>query len=57
LTTNPRQYSGARRPSPEGNDPNKEILISSVTDASRRTAAPALGTFERYLTVWVALCR
>ena len=31
--------------------------MSSVTDASRRTAAPALGTFERYLTVWVALCR
>ena len=30
--------------------------MSSVTDAGRRTAAPALGTFERYLTVWVALC-
>src|SRR5438309_5071465 len=30
--------------------------MTSVTDAGRRTAAPALGTFERYLTVWVALC-
>src|SRR5260370_34909767 len=30
--------------------------MSSVTDAGRRTAAPALGTFERYMTVWVALC-
>jgi hypothetical protein len=28
----------------------------SVTDTGRRTAVPALGTFERYLTVWVALC-
>src|ERR1700732_63872 len=32
------------------------MLMSSVTDAGRRTAAPALGTFERHLTVWVALC-
>src|SRR5262249_47051565 len=31
-------------------------LMTSVTDATRRLAAPALGTFERYLTLWVALC-
>ena len=30
--------------------------MTSVTESSRRHAAPALGTFERYLTVWVALC-
>ena len=30
--------------------------MTSVTDANRRPAAPALGTFERYLTLWVALC-
>src|SRR5260370_42609179 len=30
--------------------------MTSVTEISRRSAAPALGTFERYLTVWVALC-
>jgi ACR3 family arsenite transporter len=30
--------------------------MTSVTDATRRPAAPALGTFERYLTLWVALC-
>src|SRR5882762_5014703 len=30
--------------------------MTSVTEASRRRAAPALGMFERYLTVWVALC-
>ena len=30
--------------------------MTSVTEISRRRAAPALGTFERYLTVWVALC-
>ena len=30
--------------------------MTSVTDISRRRATPALGTFERYLTVWVALC-
>jgi ACR3 family arsenite transporter len=30
--------------------------MTSVTELSRRRAAPALGTFERYLTVWVALC-
>jgi arsenite transporter len=30
--------------------------MTSVTAISRRRAAPALGTFERYLTVWVALC-
>src|SRR3954471_21317197 len=30
--------------------------MTSVTETSRRPVAPALGTFERYLTVWVALC-
>jgi arsenite transporter len=30
--------------------------MSSVTEISRRRAAPALGTFERYLTLWVVLC-
>src|SRR5437660_4941259 len=30
--------------------------MTSVTEISRRRAAPALGTFERYLTLWVALC-
>ena len=30
--------------------------MTSVTELSRRRAAPALKTFERYLTVWVALC-
>src|SRR6516165_804367 len=30
--------------------------MSSVAGSGRRTAAPALGTFERYLTLWVALC-
>src|SRR6201987_141454 len=30
--------------------------MTSVTELSRRRAAQALGTFERYLTVWVALC-
>jgi ACR3 family arsenite transporter len=30
--------------------------MTSVTETSRRHPAPALGTFERYLTLWVALC-
>src|SRR6202163_797922 len=30
--------------------------MSSVADISSRRAAPALGTFERYLTLWVTLC-
>src|SRR5467141_2195956 len=30
--------------------------MSSVADVSSRRATPALGTFERYLTLWVALC-
>jgi ACR3 family arsenite transporter len=30
--------------------------MTSVSDARRRAAAPALGLFERYLTLWVALC-
>src|SRR5271154_7239012 len=31
-------------------------MTTSVTDITRRRATPALGSFERYLTVWVALC-
>src|SRR6201993_634072 len=30
--------------------------MSSVLATNRRHAAPVLGIFERYLTVWVALC-
>ena len=30
--------------------------MSSTADISSRRAVPALGTFERYLSVWVALC-
>jgi arsenite transporter len=30
--------------------------VTSVSETSRRRVAPSLGTFERYLTVWVALC-
>src|SRR6201984_791161 len=30
--------------------------MSSVADTRGRMAAPTLGTFERYLTLWVALC-
>src|SRR5438552_13296964 len=30
--------------------------MTAVTETSRRLPAPALGTFERYLTLWVALC-
>jgi ACR3 family arsenite transporter len=30
--------------------------MTSLSETGRRRAAPALGTFERYLTVWVALC-
>ena len=30
--------------------------MTSVTETSRRRTAPALGTFERYLTLWVGLC-
>ncbi len=30
--------------------------MSSVADTASRRVAPALGTFERYLTLWVALC-
>jgi ACR3 family arsenite transporter len=30
--------------------------VSLVTEAAPRHAAPSLGTFERYLTLWVALC-
>ncbi len=30
--------------------------MTSVAEISRGRATPALGTFERYLTVWVALC-
>src|SRR5262249_32105734 len=37
-------------------DPKTGALMTSVTETGRRRGAPALGTFERYLTVWVALC-
>jgi ACR3 family arsenite transporter len=30
--------------------------MTSVSDMGRRAPAPALGLFERYLTLWVALC-
>jgi len=30
--------------------------MTSVTETGRRRVAPALGIFERYLTLWVALC-
>jgi arsenite transporter len=30
--------------------------MTSVAETGRSRARPALGTFERYLTVWVALC-
>jgi ACR3 family arsenite transporter len=30
--------------------------MTSVAEAGRPRVRPALGTFERYLTVWVALC-
>ncbi|HJU19909.1 MAG TPA: ACR3 family arsenite efflux transporter [Stellaceae bacterium] len=30
--------------------------MTSLSETSRLRAAPALGTFERYLTIWVALC-
>lgn len=30
--------------------------MSTVSEAAPRRAPPALGTFERYLTLWVALC-
>jgi arsenite transporter len=30
--------------------------VSAAQDATRPSAVPALGTFERYLTLWVALC-
>src|SRR5579863_8318462 len=30
--------------------------MTSLADTARRPAAPGLGIFERYLTLWVALC-
>src|SRR5712691_3498175 len=30
--------------------------MTSVADAARRPARPGLGMFERYLSLWVALC-
>jgi len=36
--------------------PNGCRLKSSIGEAAPRRVAPALGTFERYLTLWVALC-
>jgi arsenite transporter len=32
------------------------VAITSVSDVRRRRATPAFGSFERYLTVWAALC-
>src|ERR1043165_3896210 len=34
----------------------KERTMTSLANTDRRRSAPALGTFERYLTLWVALC-
>ena len=54
-----------RKPAPEP-DPGargrarsrikEEEFMTSLANTDRRRSAPALGTFERYLTVWVALC-
>ena len=30
--------------------------MTSASEISQRRAMPALGIFERYLTLWVALC-
>jgi ACR3 family arsenite transporter len=30
--------------------------VTSLSDTARRPAAPGLGVFERYLSLWVALC-
>src|SRR4029077_2056434 len=30
--------------------------MTSLADPTRRAGAPGLGIFERYLTLWVALC-
>ena len=30
--------------------------MTSLADTSRRARVPGLGIFERYLTLWVALC-
>jgi arsenite transporter len=30
--------------------------MSTITQTARRPASPGLGTFERYLTLWVGLC-
>src|SRR5215469_1886137 len=35
---------------------SRVALVTSIAELSRRRAAPALGTFARYLTLWVALC-
>ena len=30
--------------------------MSTISEAAQRSVRPALGMFERYLTLWVALC-
>ena len=34
----------------------KEIAVTGAPDRGRRAARAGLGVFERYLTIWVALC-
>jgi ACR3 family arsenite transporter len=36
--------------------PEREAAMTSVAETTRPPTRPALGTFERYLTVWVAVC-
>src|SRR3954447_18813166 len=49
--------AGRLNPHPGAPLPSKqEGFMTSVANVDRRRSAPALGTFERYLTVWVALC-
>src|SRR6202162_5682744 len=36
--------------------PDSGEIVSSTADMASRRVTPALGMFERYLTLWVALC-
>ena len=48
-----------REPRRLGRDRGQEARqqrMTSYADTARRRARPRLGTFERYLTLWVALC-
>jgi arsenate reductase (thioredoxin) len=45
-----------RRHRPPRCGPETGAIMTSVTETGRRRVAPALGTLERYLTLWVALC-